>query len=132
MQVAALDIGLKRIGVALCLDGQTVLPQEAIIRTGRQQAADEVRGFLQKWSIDTLIVGLPRGGASEAEMERRIRHFIRLIDPPETLKLYYQDEAGTSQEAKEHLRGITRHKRDGRIDSMAAKLILERWLEGAE
>jgi len=129
MKVAAIDVGLKRIGMALCLDGLVVLPQEAILRKNRNQAAKEVCVFLEVWEIDTLIVGLPKGGSSEAEMERRIRHFVSLLALPKQLHLEYQDEAGSSQEAKEQIRGIVRQKRDGRVDSIAAKIILERWLD---
>ena len=129
MRIAALDVGLKRIGVALCLDGKTVLPQPAIARRNRNQAARDVQAFLTEWEVDALVVGLPRGGSSEEEMERRIRHFVSLIPVGEKVKVYYQDEAGSSAEAKEHMQGTIRQKRDGRIDSLAAKIILERWLD---
>jgi len=128
MKIAAIDVGLKRIGTAICLDGSIVLPQPAIIRRNRNQAAQDVAAFLSEWGIDTLIVGLPRGGSSEAEMERRIRHFVGLLDLPESFGICYQDEAGSSAEAKEQMEGIIRQKRDGRIDSLAAKIILERWI----
>jgi len=128
MRIAALDVGLKRIGVALCLDGSVVLPQEAILRKNRNQAAREVTAFLETWEIEMLVVGLPRGGSSEAEMERRIRHFVSLLELPEHLRIVYQDEQGSSAEAKEQMVGVARQRRDGRVDSMAAKIILERWL----
>jgi putative Holliday junction resolvase len=128
MRIAAIDVGLKRIGVAICLDGSILLPLEAILRKNRNQAARDVLGFLEEWEIDTLIVGLPRGGSSQAEMERRIRHFVSLLELPDTITLHYQDERGSSIEAKEQMMGIIKQKRDGRIDSIAAKIILERWL----
>ncbi len=127
--IAAIDVGLKRIGVAVSPDGSLALPQEAILRKGRKQAASDLRRFLQEWKVDTLVVGLPRGGSSQEEMERRIRHFVGLLELPEGIRVEYQDEAGTSEEAKERMRGVTRQRRDGRIDSLAAQLILERWLE---
>jgi len=128
MKIAALDVGLKRIGVAICLDGSIVLPQSAIVRRNRNQAARDTVQFLSEWEVDTLIVGLPRGGSSEEEMERRIRHFVGLLDLEEGVDVQYQDESGSSAEAKEQMRGVIRQKRDGRIDSLAAKIILERWL----
>lgn len=131
MRIAAIDVGLKRIGTAICLDGSIVLPQEAILRKNRNQAAREVTDLLREWEIDTLVVGLPRGGSSEAEMERRIRHFVSLLELPEHLSICYQDEQGSSAEAKEQMAGAIRQKRDGRIDSIAAKIILERWLSAA-
>ena len=128
MKIASIDVGLKRIGVALGLRGAVVLPQEAILRQNRNQAAREVEAFLAEWEIEILVVGLPKGGASEAEMERRIKHFVGLLEL-DNIVVVYQDERGSSQEAKELTKGIFRHKRDGKIDSMAAKIILERWWE---
>lgn len=127
MKVASIDVGLKRIGVAICLDGSIVVPQNAILRKNRNQAARDVGSFLKEWEIETLIVGLPRGGSSEAEMERRIKHFVSLLDLE--IPVIYQDEQGSSHEAIEMTKGDFRHTKDGRIDSVAAKIILERYLE---
>ena len=127
MKIASIDVGLKRIGVAICLDGKIVFPQDAILRVNRNQAARDVKTLLEEWEIDTLIVGLPKGGSSEEEMERRIKHFVGLLEL-ENIEIFYQDEQGSSIEAKELTQGVFRHKRDGKIDSIAAKIILERWL----
>lgn len=127
MKIASIDVGLKRIGIAICLDGKIVFPQDAILRKNRNQAARDVKAFLTEWEIETLIVGLPKGGSSEAEMERRIKHFVSLLEL-ETITVHYQDEQGSSYEAKALTQGVFRHKRDGKIDSVAAKIILERWL----
>ncbi len=132
MKIAAIDVGLKRIGIAICLNGTIVLPQEAILRKNRNQAARDVVGFLEEWEIDTLVVGLPKGGSSEEEMERRIRHFVSLLKLPDSMEIHYQDEQGSSFEAKEQMKGVIKQKRDGRIDSIAAKIILERWIQYKE
>ncbi len=126
MKLAALDIGLKRIGIAISLDGKVSLPQNAILRKNRDQAARDVSSFLKEWDIDRLVVGLPLGGSSEDEMKRRIEHFVSLLDFEK--EVVYQDEAGSSLEAKELMRGLRRDKRDGKLDSLAAKIILERYL----
>ena len=124
--IAAIDIGLKRIGTAICLDEKIVMPQNAIIRKNRNQAAREVDSFLQEWQIKTLIVGLPKGGSSEEEMSRRIEHFVSLLSFEG--EVFYHDEYGSSAEAKEMMKGKVKQKRDGKVDSIAAKIILERWL----
>jgi putative Holliday junction resolvase len=126
-KTASLDIGLKRIGVALCLGANIVTPQEAILRKNRDQAAHDVDAFLKTWEIERLVVGLPKGGSSEEEMERRIKHFVGLLHFEG--EVCYQDEYGSSLEAKEMMQGVIRQKRDGRIDSLAAKVILERYLD---
>jgi putative Holliday junction resolvase len=125
-KIASIDIGLKRIGVALCLASDIVTPQDAILRKNRNQASKDVSTFLKEWEIDTLVVGVPKGGSSEDEMQRRIEHFISLLDFDKDV--IYIDEYGTSMEAKEMMQGVTKQKRDGKVDSLAAKLILERYL----
>ena len=126
MKSACIDVGLKRIGTAICLDEKIVLPQDAILRKNRNQAARDVRDFLKEWEIEQLVVGLPKGGSSEAEMERRIKHFVSLLELE--IPVIYQDEQGSSFEAKALTMGQFRHRRDGKIDSIAAKIILERYL----
>jgi putative Holliday junction resolvase len=127
LKIASIDVGLKRIGCAICLDKKIVFPQNAIIRKNRNQAARDVDSFLKDNQIDILIVGIPKGGSSSDEMQRRIEHFVSLLEYDK--QIIYQDEYGSSSEAKELMKGITKQKRDGKVDSLAAKIILERWLE---
>jgi putative Holliday junction resolvase len=126
MKLASIDVGLKRIGVAICLDGSIVVPQNAIFRKNRNQAANDVNTFLKEWEIEKLIVGLPMDADNSEEMERRIKHFVSLLELDITVA--YQDEQNSSAEAKELTMGVFRHKRDGKIDSIAAKIILERYM----
>ena len=126
MKLASIDVGLKRIGVAICLDSSIVIPQDAILRKNRNQAARDVNAFLKKWEIDKLIVGLPKDAENSEEMERRIKHFVSLLQL--NIEVDYQDEQNSSIEAKELTMGVFKHKRDGKIDSIAAKIILERYL----
>ncbi len=129
MKLASIDVGLKRIGVAICLDGVIILPQNAILRKNRNQAARDINHFLNEWEIEKLIVGLPKGGSSQDEMERRIKHFVSLLKLE--IPVAYVDEQGSSIEAKELTMGSFKHKKDGRVDSVAAKIILERYLNEA-
>lgn len=126
MKIAAIDIGLKRIGTAICLDGSTAIPQPPILRKNRKQAATDVTNFLKEWNIDLLVVGFPKDGKSAEEMQRRIKHFVGLLDF--SGEVTYVDEFNSSIEAAERMKGITRQRKDGRLDSIAAQLILERFL----
>ena len=123
MKLASIDIGLKRIGVAICLTSNIVTPQTAILRKNRDQAAHDVNSFLKEWEIEKLIVGFP--SASE-DMQKRIKHFVTLLE----LQIPYEfcEENMSSIEAEELIKGEIKYKRDGRVDSLAAKIILERYL----
>ena len=126
MRYLAIDLGLKRIGLAYSAHSGIVTPLPAIIRKNRNQAASEAKEAIKQWQIDTLVVGIPMGGSSEGEMRRRVQHFLSLLEFEGDV--FFQDEAHSSKEAKERLRGEMRHMRDGRIDSISAMIILERFL----
>ncbi len=126
MRYASIDVGLKRIGVAISLRDKITTPQKAILRKNRNQAAKDVDRFLDEWEIDILVAGIPKSGGSSEEMQRRIKHFVSLLNF--SGEIYFQDEYSSSIEAKEMMQGITKQKRDGKIDSMAAKIILDRFL----
>lgn len=127
MKYISIDVGLKRIGVAYSPNGTMVVPIDPVPRKNRNQAAAGVLAVLEEYKCDCLVVGLPKGGASEDEMERRIKHFVGLLEYEG--KIEYQDEYGSSKEAEEMAQGVFRNKRDGKTDSLAAKVILERFLK---
>ena len=120
---ASIDIGLKRIGLATCLAMNIVTPASAILRKNRNQAASDVDAFLNHWEIDILVIGLP---SASDEMQRRIAHFVKLLKFKGEIK--YQEENMSSIEATDLMKGQIKYKRDGRVDSLAAKIILERYL----
>jgi putative holliday junction resolvase len=123
LKLASIDVGLKRIGVAICLTSNIVTPQTAILRKNRDQAARDINAFLKEWEIEKLIVGFP--SASE-EMQRRIKHFVSLLEL--AIPYEFQEENMSSIEAEDLIKGEIKYKRDGRVDSLAAKIILERFL----
>ena len=118
----AIDVGLKRIGVALAV-GQTVMPQTPVLRKNRNQAARDVSAVLREYGAKKLVVGVPLGGSSEDEMRRRIEHFVSLLEFDG--EVVYQDEAMSSFEASEI---YAEGRRGGRLDSIAAMIILKRYL----
>ena len=127
MKIIAIDLGLKRIGLAITQDGKIVTPLPAVMRKNRNQASSEVRNILKEWGAEKVVVGIPMdGGDTEAEMGRRVEHFMKLVDA--NLPVELQDESESSLEAEDLMKGKIRQKKDGRIDSLAAKIILERYL----
>jgi putative Holliday junction resolvase len=122
----AIDLGLKRIGIAYSAHQDIVTPLPGIIRKNRDQAASEVKKVLKEWEAKAVVVGIPLGGSSEEEMKRRIAHFMNLVAFEG--EIFYQDEAGSSVEAEHMMKGEMKYLRDGRIDSISAMIILQRYL----
>ena len=126
MKYLAIDLGLKRIGIAYSAHKDIVTPLPAVIRKNRNQASAEVKKIIQEWEIEIVVVGIPLGGSSEDEMRRRIEHFMNLVAFEG--EVFFQDEAGSSKEAEAMMKGKMKQIRDGRIDSLSAMIILQRYL----
>jgi putative Holliday junction resolvase len=122
-KIIGIDVGLKRIGMAFS-NGSVVVPLPAVIRKNRNQAAKEVMEKIQEYKADVLVVGLPM---TNEEMQRRIKHFVNLLDF--NGKIIFVDESYTSAEVEEEIKGIIKHKKDGRIDSLVAKKLIENYLK---
>lgn len=149
-KLLACDVGLKRIGLAHIVQG-VILPIPAIIRRNRDQAASELANLLESSGTEILVVGLPSGGVAEhVAMQRRIRHFISLVEKCmhaesstharshttsaiSLTQIIYIDEDYTSMHAQDllaHTRRKSRkiHAKDGVLDSLSACEILRRYL----
>lgn len=138
--ILALDIGLKRIGVAKAIQN-IPLPLPPIFRKNRNQAAQEVNHLIVKSKADVLVVGIPiqdstsifDSNDSILTMQRRIQHFVSLLTLPPHLKIVFWDESFSSFEALQKLEDKKyrkkAHSKDGSLDSLAALVILERFLE---
>jgi len=122
-RIIAIDVGLKRIGVAYTPNSSVVVPLPAIIRKNRNQAAKEVENLLKEYKADILVVGFPM---TNEEMQIRIKHFVSLLNFDG--KIEFVDESYTSAVIEEEMKGKIKYKRDGRIDSLVAKMLLERFL----
>ncbi|MSN96719.1 Holliday junction resolvase RuvX [Campylobacter sp. FMV-PI01] len=123
--LASLDIGLKRIGLALGYKNGVVVPINAVLRKNRNQAARDVMMILNEYKVKKIVVGIPIDGSSEEEMIRRIKHFVGLLNFDG--EIFYEDESFSSIEASEF--GIANHRqKDGKLDSLAAMIILQRFL----
>ncbi|GAA9462159.1 Holliday junction resolvase RuvX [Helicobacter pylori] len=127
--ILACDVGLKRIGIAVLLNG-VILPLEAILRRNRNQASRDLSDLLREKNIQVLVVGKPN--ESYADTNARIEHFIKLVDFKGEIVFINEDRS--SIEAYENLEHLgKKNKRlaikDGRLDSLSACGILERYYQ---
>lgn len=138
--ILALDVGLKRIGVAKCING-IPLCLEPILRKNRNQAANAVRKLVVESKASVLVVGLPKKDSTLKDfaledpilvMQRRIKHFVGLLELDSSVKVVFLDEAFSTKDALEKLEDKRMrkkaHSKDGSLDSLAALVILERYL----
>ncbi len=123
------DYGTRKIGVAV---GQAVTGTATPLTTLRpvKNRPDwaAIARLVEEWQPDALVVGLPfEMDGSPAEVHDRALRFARQLEGRFRLPVHLADERLTSREAWSRLGG--RAMKDlGRVDAMAAKLILETWL----
>jgi putative pre-16S rRNA nuclease len=132
--IAALDVGHKRIGIAICeAPGGAAYPVGAIER--RSTARDVVRlaAELGPRQVSRVIVGLPLNmDGSEGPRARSARAFASRLQAALGVPVELFDERLTSVEAEERMRlGSGRVSNKARIDAVAASVILEGWLAAA-
>ena len=121
--ILAFDFGLKRIGVAV---GEpelgTAHPLPAISQFS------QIEGLVREWAPAALVVGLPTSAQGQPHaMTRQAEDFARRLERRFKLPVARVDERFTSAEAESRLRGIKRKA----VDSVAAQLILEQYLDEA-
>lgn len=133
----ALDFGLRRIGVASGspLTG-TASPLTTVAATDGVPDWSRMDALIGEWQPDLLVLGLPRNtDGSESDMSRRVRAFRDLLAERYDCPIELVDERYTSAEAGAILKaqrsaGIrNRRLKKEDIDSMAAALIAESWIQ---
>lgn len=132
----AFDFGSARTGVAV---GNRVTGTASPIATVRQIESDgglkEVDQMIREWQPEQLIIGYPEHvGASTNAPQQAIRRFAEQLRERYGLKVQMVDESLSSAEANKRLKELRQNGRKKRvnkaeIDSIAAAIILERWLE---
>lgn len=129
----AFDYGTKNIGVA---SGQTITrsasSQPALKARDGIPDWSQVEKLLQDWRPDLVLVGLPLNmDDSEGELAVRARKFANRLHGRFGVKVEMVDERLTSFAAKGEVmqRGGSRDYKNNPVDSIAARLILEGWLE---
>lgn len=126
--ILALDVGEKRVGVAVA-SRIARLPHPLTTLDPSDGFFDALKAIVQQENIDTVVVGFPRGlSGQHTQQTASIEAFTVELKTHVTLPVYFQDEALTSQKAKDELaaRGGTYSKGD--VDALAATYILEDFL----
>lgn len=138
-RVAALDLGSRRIGVAYSDSGRTIAsPWGTIERSGdagRDRAA--IVEIVREVEAVLVVVGLPlslsgaTGPAARAALEEA--EALRVALEPLGIGVDTADERFTTTEAQRALKASGKKGRAARrvIDSAAAMVLLQAWLDGA-
>ena len=125
----ALDIGTKRIGVALS-DFLLMLANghSCLDRQPENKALENIQNIAKDNHVQKIVVGIPYNmDGTQGEQAEDCKNFASKI---KNYEIIFEDERLTSEQAEENLRAkkIDFRKNKGLVDIESACIILEQYL----
>ena len=129
-----IDFGKKRIGLAL---GE-VIPRGIGVLDGtkpQSEIIEEISKICQENGIEKIVIGLPiLGSGDEGNLASSIKEFGEKLGDATSALVLYEEEQYTSAEAERILveGGVKYDRKEGKVDEMAAILILEQYINNSK
>jgi len=133
--ILAFDFGLRRIGVAVGQSTTGTASSLETVQNGRRPDWVALDRLLRDWQPGLLLVGVPLGAdGEETPMSAAARSFGAALRERYGLEVAFADErlsslAAQQQFAEQRAAGRSRRKHAARLDAMAARIILESWMQ---
>lgn len=127
-QILALDVGNRRIGVAIANSVARIASPLTTIDNDTNTVT-VLKRLISEHQAAGLVVGLPRNLSGEyTQQTKEVEVFVGSLKEQIDLPIHWQDEALTSKKAEAELgqRGSAYEK--GEVDALAATYILEDFL----
>ncbi len=133
MRILAIDPGEKRLGLAISDPTGTISnPLTVIKHVARRVDAAVIAQLARDQEVSLIVVGEALGDEGEATSQsRRAVRFAEAIRLQTSLPVELWDESGSTQTAREAriAMGVSRRKRRGHMDDLAATVILQTYLD---
>ena len=133
MRIMALDVGSKRIGVAL--SDPLKITAQGLQTFQRTTLEEDIKGLwklIDEHEVSQLVVGLPKNmDGSIGFKAEEVQQFIADLTAERSMDVVWIDERLTTVSAERVLleADVSRAKRKKVIDKMAAVVILQRYLD---
>lgn len=132
-RILGVDFGLKRVGLAVCDPLWILATPLPVYRTrSMRESIDFVADTARREGVRGIVVGLPLNlDGTESVQSGRARAFARNLERVTSLPVELVDERLSTVEADELLEdaGVKKRNRENLIDSMAAKVILQCYID---
>jgi putative Holliday junction resolvase len=129
-----LDFGSVRIGVATSDPGRVIASPYDVITRGKDHAADHaaIAAAVAESDASVVVVGLPRAmSGKETAAARAVRAEAEELRAAVSVPVVFWDERLSTVTAQRALieGGVRRKQRKQSVDSVAAAVILQSWLD---
>ncbi len=130
MRRLGIDPGTKRIGIAIADEDES--PRTTLEHVSDAETARAIAELAKADDVGEIVIGLPLGlDGREGLSSRRARALAMAVERATSLPVVLFDERMTSQAAHRALdaMNVSHRKRRGKVDRIAAVLLLEAYLE---
>ena len=133
MRILAIDYGTRRIGLALSDPmGITAQPLETLTRTSPAADIEHIVRIIEEREVHCAVIGLPRNlDGSPGALWEESEAFRLKLQEASGIEVEGWDERLSSVEAERMLisADVSRRRRKGAVDRVAAALILQSYLQ---
>ena len=133
MRAAGIDLGRVRVGLAVTDElGSMAHPRPHLDGSDPGRLVEALVTLAKAEGIDVFVVGLPRSlSGEEGPGAVSARRFARRLAEESNVRVELVDEWLTTREAATRLRaqGLSDREARSRIDSAAAAVMLQSWLD---
>ena len=133
MRILALDVGTRRIGVAISDESALIAQPVDYIDVKSTNPVNEIARLCRKNGVNRVVVGLPlsMSGGDRGTSSRRAKALGKVLEEQVGLEVVYFDERFTTTQADRALieGNVSRQKRKEVVDKVAAALILQAYLD---
>jgi putative Holliday junction resolvase len=130
MRLMALDIGERRIGLAVSESGVFASPHSVVHRKSKKEDFARLQRLITELAIERLIIGLPYSMAGPEKIgpqARRVLRYAEALQESLTIPLEFFDETYSTADARQYLAASGRKQVP--IDAAAAAVILQKYLD---
>ena len=133
VRALSLDIGGKRIGIAVSDSQQSIAQPLKLYRRGSlTQDIDEIKRLVEEHNVSRIVCGLPKNlDGSIGKKAAEIVEFARKLEEKTRVPVELWDERFSTDEAHRifDMHAYKQKKRKPYIDMMAAQIILQGFLD---
>lgn len=135
MKYLGLDLGTRTLGISISDLTHTIATTYKTIRYEENDydfLINELKTIIEKEQIEKLVLGLPKNmNNTIGESAERCLNFKTLLEEKLNISVEMQDERLTTVEAANYMieANMSRKKRKQKIDSLAANIILQTYLD---
>lgn len=134
MKYIGLDLGTKTLGIAISDALGMIASSYKIIRHDEDYEGliPQIKQIIEEKNIQEIVLGLPKNmNNTIGERAEKSYEFKKMLEEKLSLKVHLEDERLSTKEAENLLisNDTTRKKRKKVIDSLAATIILQSFLD---